>query len=542
MKHFIYILTSVLLLAAVSCDGDESSTSATDPTGQPGNDGPAIPEGWFVATFTAGADTRTPITGTDTRVQHLRYMVFDIDNLGSFVKERVIPITSGGQQWPLPLPGGVMRDTLPAGTYIAVFLANADPSLFAYGGSEPFELLTGYQDGYTSARIHMPPVEFTSDTEYYLATAAFSEVQPSADILLQRIIGRTKLKRITVDAQDALNTLVRNLLTELDYETVLGNTVASLLGDSSLLGQVSAALGLDGVFDPLGALDSALSALLNPILQSLVDPITTVLYDLLIGELVNHIGGVLELNTDGGGLAYLTSPLLNPWGTANASSTLVTISNFPEAVDFNLAPTDFFPPSQRFKYDFNTLDPEQEHYITIKGFGGDYDVEKINVLSNESLIGGIVVNEVVDDFLLTGTFIDVDDPTTIPQATNRSIQNNYSLLAINIKDNTASGDSYNFQLNTTLGQIANLDDVVYGVVNEGLVGGLVDLVDALLTVVGTLSFGVIDLSISDLLNAIVGVVLDIPINIDLPVALPLLDTDNLSLSGSWGEVEPWNGD
>ncbi len=118
----------------------------------------------------------------------------------------------------------------------------------------------------------------------------------------------------------------------------------------------------------------------------------------------------------------------------------------------------------------------------------------------------------------------------------------YSLLTIDIKDDTAPGDPYHFQLNTTLGEIGNLGDVVHGLVNDGLGGALVGAVDALLLLVQSLSFGLISLDVSDLLDAITGVVLDIPIVADLPIALPLLDIVNLTLTGSWSDPEPWSGD
>ena len=81
-----------------------------------------LPDGYFEVTFSAGyggGDTRTPVTGTDSRVRHLRYVIYK--STGEFVKEKVVlNTTDAAPSWPM----AALKDTLPKGQYTAVFLAN----------------------------------------------------------------------------------------------------------------------------------------------------------------------------------------------------------------------------------------------------------------------------------------------------------------------------------------------------------------------------------------------------------------------------------
>ncbi len=522
MKHFIYILASALLLVAVSCGRDEAETSV----GSSGNGDLEVPEGWFVATFTAGADTRTPINGTDTRIQHLRYMVFDADD-GSFVKERIIPIDQGGQQW--PMTGDVVTDVLPNGNYRAVFLGNVDPSLFDFDA--PFELLTGYTGGYSAARIHMPPVEFTANTEYYMATAEFSNRTPSSNIILQRIISRLDLSRNAIDTKEGedyvLNMLVENIVANVIAGDVLQNTLEGLL--SPLLGPI---------LDPVIALAGPVDGLLDALLQGLLGPILEFLYGALLDELLQNAGALLLANgSDDAGLLEILTPVLNPWGAIDFTQVVVTINDFPRSVNFDREVVDIFADERQFLFSIPAGSLFDQKIISVKGFAdpdGIYDIRKVNVLK-QGLIGGVVIDGIVDNnFLLNDMLIDIDDPFSeapgienVSHGINEWYRADYSLVDLGLQNYDPVGDPVtNIEVN--LGDILDLEDLTALLTTLPVVGDVVALL-----------LGVLDLPPfhlgSAVLNTLLGDILEI--NISVPIQLPLVGIDNLSVSGSWSIVE-----
>ena len=111
MKLYFYICGLWALFALTGCD--KSADEENFPVGPEcsGGQEPAVPEGYFVASFSNGLpDTRAAVSGTDARVQHVRYIVYK--STGEFVKTRVILMPGTTAVWPL----GTVRDTLPRGS------------------------------------------------------------------------------------------------------------------------------------------------------------------------------------------------------------------------------------------------------------------------------------------------------------------------------------------------------------------------------------------------------------------------------------------
>ena len=93
-----------------------------------------VPDGYFDGTVSAGyggGDTRTPVTGTDSRVRHLRYVIYK--STGEFVKEKVVlNTTDAAPSWPM----AALKDTLPKGQYTAVYCPFGRVSFKAAIGQE----------------------------------------------------------------------------------------------------------------------------------------------------------------------------------------------------------------------------------------------------------------------------------------------------------------------------------------------------------------------------------------------------------------------
>ncbi|WP_165026616.1 hypothetical protein [Dysgonomonas sp. ZJ279] len=505
MKTKLLLFNILLLLLFASCDKNESEVDLVGEgeTTVENTDPPAdLPEGFFEVRFfpsTFGEHTKAAVTGADGRVQHIRYMIYK--STGEFVKEKVVLIPSQGTPtWPL----AVVKDTLPKGSYKAVFLGNVEKTLFPYnnGASTGLtaDVLTNYTTTYSAARIVLPAKEFTDNSEYYWANVSFSDTNTTPSVLFQRIIGSLKLHRNFVDAQTALNQLVNNIVTQVGYRNIIQTTIQGLLPGllRTALGPLGTAIGL--------LVSGGVDAILNPIVTALVAPITDALYNLLLQQLVNQIGTALTGNADQTGLLGFLGTALNPWANLEASSTVVTMNNFPKTIDFDLNVRDVYTGLQQFKYDFNTTVVSDQRYITIKGFNGVYDVRDINVLK-QGLISGLVVDQVVDTYLLPGAFVDIKDPiqATGPKS-NLRYQADYSFLDLGLKSYTQQTDgNHSLTLSVKIGNIANIDGILGGV---PILGPVLSLI----------------------LTPIKNITVSVPLN------LPLLGVDNLSVSGSWSAI------
>lgn len=505
MKIFQWIITSGLVLSLFT--GCNSETDLLPPAlpeteQQPPevNEGAEnLPEGCFEVNFspTFGNRSRAAVTGADGRVRHLRYIIYK--STGEYIKEKVILTPGNGiTTWPLT----AVKDTLPKGNYIAVFTANVEKTLFPYtssSGTTYTDVLTNYQTTYANGRIVLPNAEFTDTSEYYWAKVSFSDATPQPYVLLQRIISMLKLHRNFVDAQTALNALVNNIVTQVGYKNIIRTTVQGLLP-----GLLKPALDLgtlgNAIYTVLGGLDAAV----NLVVGGLVEPVTNALYDMLLKQLVNQLGLALTGNADQQGLLAFLGVLLNPWATSEASTAVVTIRNFPKTMDFNLTVKDYFTGDQRFKYAFTGGNIYSEKDILIKGFHGTFDVRNINVIK-QGLVSGLLIDRIIDSsLLLNGTFIDINDPIQANVNTNYRYRSDYSFLDLGLKSYAQQTDgNHSLTLSLKLSTIPNLD---------GLLGGI--------PIVGTLLGTVVKTAIGN-------------ITISVPLNLPLLGVDNLTLSGGW---------
>ena len=250
----------------------------------------------------------------------------------------------------------------------------------------------------------------------------------------------------------------------------------------------------------LGGLDAAV----NLVVGGLVEPVTNALYDMLLKQLVNQLGLALTGNADQQGLLAFLGVLLNPWATSEASTAVVTIRNFPKTMDFNLTVKDYFTGDQRFKYAFTGGNIYSEKDILIKGFHGTFDVRNINVIK-QGLVSGLLIDRIIDSsLLLNGTFIDINDPIQANVNTNYRYRSDYSFLDLGLKSYAQQTDgNHSLTLSLKLSTIPNLD---------GLLGGI--------PIVGPLLGTVVKTAIGN-------------ITISVPLNLPLLGVDNLTLSGGW---------
>lgn len=70
---------------------------------------------------------------------------------------------------------------------------------------------------------------------------------------------------------------------------------------------------------------------------------------------MNEIGRTLSGNATQDGALGALGNLLNPWRGSDAAYALVTINNFPKAIDLDLNVTDTYSGDHRFRYSFPPL-------------------------------------------------------------------------------------------------------------------------------------------------------------------------------------------
>lgn len=505
MKVYIYIYALLALFLVAGCDKNEMDEPLPEEPTLPGGQEEGVPEGYFVASF-AGLppETRAAVIGRDSRVQHVRYLVYK--STGEFVKTRVLMVPGTAHSWPFT----TLRDTLPRGTYTAVFLGNVEKSLFPYptpGASANYdEVLQNYNVNYSSARIVLPNTQFKDSTEYYLAKTPFSDLAPNPSVILQRVIGLLNVHRNNVDGQDALNKLVNNIVTRIGYRNIIKTTADGLLR-STLRATVGGAVG-NALLTPLGGVDSVV----NPIIRRLIEPVTDTLYNRFLRQLTNQLGAALDANEDQQGLVGVLGALLNPWTSVNAHTAIVTMRDFPKSVDFDLKVQERYTGLNKFRYDFTSRDFFAQKSIDIKGFSGLFNIQKIHVIK-QGLVSGLLFNGIIDNsLLLEGQFVDIADSLKYTPAGNRRYRSNYSVLDVGLKSYDQQTDvAHSTTVSVRLGEIDNIN---------GILSAIPILNIVVVPIVGTT---VLDLVLAPIRN----------ITITVPLNFPLLGVENITLSGGW---------
>lgn len=524
MKTKILLFSILTSFFWASCDNRETDDLIDIDEKESPTSNSQVPEGHFVvnfATSTFDIQTKAAVTGPDARVQHISYVIYK--STGEYVKEKTVLLPAQGTPtWPL----AVVRDTLPKGSYKVIFLGNVEKTLFPYatsGSSQNYaDVLLNYKTTYADARIALPPVEFSNNTEYYWARASFSDAAPNPNILLQRIIGMLRLHRNFVDTNDAVNKLVQNILTQVGYRNIIKTALTGSLANHSD-GILYALLRPILVNQLTGLLTAVIDPLLNQLILDLADPIANALYDQLAQSLINQIELALAANATGNetGLAYL-GRILNPW--AYGAEAIVTIDNFPKTTDFDLNVKDYYPVGQRFKYGLktDTGGTVNDRFVAIKGLNGNYDVKKIDILA-QGLVAGLVIDQVIDsNLLLPGAFMDISDPVSATGSkTNLRYRADYSFLDLRLKSYTQQTDgNHRLTLTVKIGDIANIDGILANTINT------IKSLPVLGAIIGLLTNTIVNLILGDIKA----------LTVSVPVNLPLLGVDNLTISGSWSTV------
>jgi len=509
MKHAWKLCGPLLAAAAffASCGSSDEAIPSPEPVGTGGNGN--IPEGYFEAVF--GSDTRA-VSGVDGRVKHLLCVVYD-RGTGAFVDEKeVLKIGDPAPSWPLE----PVRFVLPNGSYTAVFLGNVHAGLFEGQSSE---LLKNYKDGRDEAEIMAPDAAFTEENMYYWASIDFSTEDPVHNVLLQRIVSMQDLYRNVADTDELLNTLVTNIIANLKEGGVLETTIRNLLSDElkNTLGPAKV------VTDLLGYLGGGLDELLvDPLLQVLVAPVLDKVCDLLVDPLLSQASRLLAAN-EGEDTALSVARLnvlLNPWAFSDGSVSL-NLANRYTSVGLDLKPRNSLPGLQTRSVPlrFNETAHDRK-FVRLITLGVPVDCTHIDV-DRQGLLGGAVVDDILEELILRGSLVDITDELKYTPQPNRYYRADYSLVELNLKDyNVKEDGNPNLSLTVKLADVANIDE---------LLNSILDPLENKVPLVGPLVLKPLLESVKSLVRSI---------EISVPVNLPVLSIENLTVTGSWSEITP----
>lgn len=168
-------------------DGDEFYINPEDTAGI------VVPEGYSLVIF-PGNRSMTRAGGSETRIQHLQYIIYQNDGRGNYLQfydNR--KVNTDLTSWPVK----AIAISLPKEKdYKVVFLGNVDKSTL--GSNQTRDVLTGTGNGrnYTDARILLPSVEFADNNMYFFAKADFNtNVTAYVPITLKRIVSRNDITK-----------------------------------------------------------------------------------------------------------------------------------------------------------------------------------------------------------------------------------------------------------------------------------------------------------------------------------------------------------
>lgn len=478
------------------------------------------------------------------------------------------------------------------GDYKFVFLGNMNEKQFVKGETTNDPIVTNYKDTYTDARINLPTVkgfyekaitEGSSDKEsnfFYWDTVEVSTSHPNAEVLLQRIVSKFQMSKETLSSEDMksarvaiLNSITDNLVAYLQTDQVLTNLVGGEIGKITT-----------GVFEALH-IDALDKMLLSPIINAVANSLDDTK---LLPILTEQIDGILKMNEDKNLLDL--NALLNPWGS-NAKYAIVSYNKFTKAVSFDNKPVEYYTATEEstpcFAYTMScqTNDAGPKNYLEIYGLNGDWDLKRIDATDGtHSLIAGQVIDQTVDGWLLPGSLHDADANLKHTFVANKPYNSVYSSIALNVYpvEMSEGQPMDNLKLKLDLGKILDLNQILNGAIEDvsknqmtndyekemnelkkdptigsvvtdllkgllGLVGGILDdllglllkytvgdiLEDVVFPALKQLGLGGKQGLINSLINALAP---EGGIEIELPLNVTLLKTENLEVSGGWTRV------
>ncbi len=540
-----FLTAGVMMFSGCSQDELLTEESVKEETGELNADGT------FTATFIPSMYepmTRAQVKGSSTAVQSLKYLIYKDNGAGQYfyyAEGNVFGAdatvgSSESYQWPCV---GKVQVDLPGGNYKVAFVGNANPKLFGKDCNELLSYTADESGKWEDVRLNMPNIPFSDNNMFYMDAVEVSTKNPVAQVWLERKVCKVQLWRETVasDNGQILTLLLENVLDHLDAEDPVTGLIGGQVGDA-----------LKRVFDDLLALpghEGLVPALEEILLEPLIGGLTQAVRPVVVEKLVPLLDETLKMNSKDALLQELT----NPWAITEHGA-VVTFTHLPKALDLDGKVTDLYPEGTKYKYDLE--EDGNFRYIDVTGLADaetKWTIGRVDILK-KGLVGGLVVDQIIDsEWFLDGSLIDTNkEGFAYTFGPNYKYKSVYGLATLNVKESVYSGDgTKNLTVEINLGKIANIHDILKGIINgvtsseekpsDGLLGSVGGLIGGVLGTVGTILNGLLNLvRLDDLIDALVDALTKVPITITLPINVNALGVDTLEVTGTWGEVTTIN--
>ena len=458
----------------------------------------------FTATFIPAMYepmSRAAVDGTSSAVQSLKYLIYKDNGKGQYMyydeKELfgfgadVNAATQESHQWPY----SAITVDLPGGNYKVAFVANTNPKLF---GEDCNELLSySKEESWEEVRLNMPESKNNKENKFK---------SNNIEVCLERKVNKVQLWRETVSSDNGriLTLLLTNVLDDLSSEDPVSGLVGGPLGEA-----------LYPILDPLvGGLEGML---LKPILNGVVKALKPIVVEALVEHILDP---TVEMNDQ---LALLQG-LTNPWALENADASFISLGKMPKSMDLDGIVTDYY---EDVIYSCGLEEDGNMRYMEFIGLAdgasSEWNIKRVDI-AKQGLVGGLVIDEVVEGLILPESLIDAGGELSFNnQMTNEAVGHSfgpnyqyysiYSVAALNVEDSayTEVDESEGLTVTVDLANVANLESLLGPVL-----GGVLETV----------------LGLDQIIKALVAQ----PITITLPFNLGVLNTNNLEVTGNWGEI------
>lgn len=501
-----YMLASVLCLTACDKETDRLLANVDNETEQSGTN--VGKDGYFTASFSLSGITddikSRVVKGDSKEIQALQYLIYrkGSDNIYRYYSRGNVftPMPNAYQLhvWPLTYPINVTG--LPYGDYKVVFLGNLDESQFS-NQDKGTKLLSNVEGDFDDVRINMPtggPLAFDESKYnlYYMAVADFSNLNPTPQLVMRRLVTKNTFSRDLIDTNQAVKDLVNSVAKQVAEGQLTTDVVKGVL--STKLTEI-----LQGLTSVTAPITTIVDRLVNVLLGDLV----TLLNEALLSQISDMLYETLKADTNGNFSSL--NILLNPWAQP-VLSVNVTFDYLPQSIGLDRK---VYTSLSNKEYKSVSLGSDSNiRQFSLISLGGDMKLNRIMV-NDPGVISGAATN--LDKKLLDGLLVNITTPIRYQPGNNTSYSTTYDLLRLSLADNTIQGEG--ISLNVDLKKVINVERLTAAIVGDGILAGLLG--------------GVVNKIVQPIVN---GLVSENGLLKDLTVYLPNLAIGNIRASGRWG--------
>ena len=530
----------MLMCASFAFTGCEKEDLPENGTEQGAGNETEVPEGYFVANLmpTTYDLSRALVRGESTAVQSLRFLIFkkEKDDAGNekyiyykpenadasfgivFEAENQSGLVNQTYIWPLDGNdyNGKLTVTLPVGDYRVVFLGNMMTDQFTCQ-EETSDIVYIGNGEYDNVRINLPsagPQAFypsltdgsVYQNAFYMGSADFNINNPSPKIVLQRLLSQSCFSRDLIDTNEAVGMLVQSIVDQIKDGQLSTDIVKGVLR-TNLTEILEPLLGNSLLYPLTTVVDRLVNILLGDLVNALHEAVLTQVTDLVENELF------AESNKDA------LYSILNPWSTVGSIDAKVALV---KSIDLNRRVKSYYNAPLLLEDIPVVKDEKGVQNFTITSLNGPFTLIEANVNDTQAnglnnAIGILRPDVEQTDELLAGLLINIKTSLAYTQESNQRYTTKYDLLNLKLTDSSPEEDGKTINVSTALSTVLDSEKLTQAILGDGILSGILS--------------GLVG-GVDDLVNAILGNG-ETSLLENLDLRLPNIAIGNISLDGRW---------